>query len=91
MENWSDKIRSLESRGWSLVQIGHAIDLSSSAVSDIKHRRTKEPQGMSAVALHNLALSDAMPPSANDDHCDHIAGADAVAVGAQSNESQISD
>ncbi|WP_312321226.1 helix-turn-helix transcriptional regulator [Stenotrophomonas sp.] len=60
---WADRIKALEARGWSLTAIGDAIGKSTSAVSDIKQKRTKEPGGMAAVQLHHLYSTGALPPS----------------------------
>ncbi len=51
---WSDIIRGLEDRGWSLVALGARVQLSPQGLSDIKHGRTKAPNGMVAVRLHAL-------------------------------------
>lgn len=61
---WADRIKALEARGWSLTAIGDAIGKSTSAVSDIKQKRTKEPGGMAAVQLHHLHSTGALPPPA---------------------------
>lgn len=60
---WADRIKTLEARGWSLTAIGDAIGKSTSAVSDIKQKRTKEPGGMAAVNLHHLYATGAKPPA----------------------------
>lgn len=54
MKDWSDRIKSLESAGWTLSQIAQEIGLSVSGLSDIKQRRSAEPRGMAAVNLHEL-------------------------------------
>jgi len=54
MSEWSSKIRELESTGMTLVDIGRAIGLSTSSVSDIKRGASKEPRGMAAVRLFDL-------------------------------------
>ena len=62
--SWSDRIKALEDRGWSLTEIGKAIGKSPQAVSDIKQGRTREPGGMAAVHLHHLFTTGATPPAA---------------------------
>ncbi|UYB51185.1 helix-turn-helix transcriptional regulator [Xanthomonas sp. AM6] len=64
---WADRIKALEARGWSLTEIGRAIEKSPQAVSDIKQGRTREPGGMAAVKLHQLHATDAPPPSGAED------------------------
>lgn len=61
MSTWSEKIRSLEARGWSLAGLSREVLLSSQSLSDIKQGRTKEPTGMAAVRLHNLYSTGAKP------------------------------
>lgn len=51
---WSDIIRALEDRGWSLVALSARVQLSPQGLSDIKYGRTKAPNGMAAVRLHAL-------------------------------------
>lgn len=58
---WADRIKDLETRGWSLTEIGRVIGKSTSTVSDIKQGRTREPGGMAAVKLHDLHESGAVP------------------------------
>lgn len=60
--NWSDRIKALEAKGWSLTEIGKAIGKSPQGVSDIKQGRTKEPGGMAAVKLHHLHSTGAQAP-----------------------------
>lgn len=55
MNNWSDRLKTLEAAGWSLTRIGEAIGLSLSSVSDIKHGRSAAPRGMAAVKLYALS------------------------------------
>lgn len=54
MNDWSDRIKSLESAGWTLTQIAQEIGLSLSGLSDLKQGRSAEPRGMAAVNLHRL-------------------------------------
>lgn len=54
---WSDIVRTLEDRGWTLTGLGGRIGLSPQGVSDIKQGRTKAPTGMAAVRLHELFVS----------------------------------
>lgn len=54
MNPWAEKIAALEAAGWSLVDIGRSVGLSSQALSDIKQGRSQEPRGMAAVRLHAL-------------------------------------
>lgn len=70
---WADRIRALEARGWSLTEIGRAIEKSPQAVSDIKQGRTREPGGMAAVRLHQLHASGALPPPADQQEVPHAA------------------
>lgn len=53
--NWATAVIDLETKGWSLTNLGRAIGLSPQAVSDIKHGRTKAPAGMAAVRLFEIA------------------------------------
>lgn len=64
MDNWSDMIRSLEASGWSLAELGKAIELSPQALSDLKQGRSKAPTGMAAVKLHHLAATRSAPDQA---------------------------
>lgn len=52
--NWSTVIQELQATGLPIVAIAGACDLSPQAVTDIKHGRTLEPKGMSAVKLYAL-------------------------------------
>ena len=51
---WSNRIKELQVLGWTLNEIGIAIELSPQALSDIKQGRTAAPVGMAAVRLHSL-------------------------------------
>ncbi len=64
---WTTVVSDLEARGWSVTEIARANDKSPQSISDIKHGRTKEPNGMAAVRLHELHRSGAAPAPANDD------------------------
>lgn len=66
---WSDRIKDLEARGWSLKRIADALGASAAAISEIKQGRTKAPTGMVAVELFLLHQSQcgAVEQAANDD------------------------
>lgn len=61
MESWSEKIKALEGREWSLKLLSEATGLSPQSLSDIKTGRTKQPNGMAAVRLHTLFTSGMRP------------------------------
>lgn len=67
---WSEKIREIEAKGWSLKQIAEEIDASPASVSEIKQGRTKAPTGMAAVRLYQLheRICVTSAPAANDDN-----------------------
>ena len=52
--NWARCISNIERSGMSLTEIARQIGLSLSAVSDIKHGRTKAPNGSAALVLARL-------------------------------------
>lgn len=62
---WSDKIKTLESRDWSLKQLSEVTGLSPQSLSDIKTARTTEPRGMAAVKLHTIYTSGMRPSGAD--------------------------
>lgn len=66
MDNWSDTIRALEARNWTLTGIAKAIGRSVQAVSDLKQGRTVAPTGMAAIKLHHLYSTGAKPQHTND-------------------------
>lgn len=68
MQTWADRITELESWGWSLTGLGRATGLSPQALSDIKQGRTREPNGMRAVRLHNLHSTGTRPPQTETHH-----------------------
>jgi len=57
MKTWLERIKDLETAGWSLTGIGEEIGLSPQSLSDIKQSRTTEPRGMAAVRLYLLHLN----------------------------------
>jgi len=57
MSNWSSRISDLRRKGMTVAEIGDAIGLAQSSVSDIESGRSKEPRGDAAVALHELHKS----------------------------------
>lgn len=52
--DWARCISNIERSGMSLTQIARRIGLSLSAVSDIKHGRTKAPNGSAALVPARL-------------------------------------
>jgi len=58
---WAERITILESRGWTLVELGREVELSPQALSDIKRGATNEPRGMAAVRLHKLHATGKKP------------------------------
>lgn len=54
MVTWAQRIADLEARSWSLTKIAAEVGASTSAMSDIKQGRTKEPRASVAMALHAL-------------------------------------
>lgn len=54
MRTWSQRVKDIQEKGWSLTKIAKHIGLSLPAVSDIKTEQTTEPKGMAAVNLHAL-------------------------------------
>ena len=64
MNPWAEKIAALEAAGWSLVDIGRSVGLSSQALSDIKQGRSQAPRGMAAVLLHALTPAKRKPRKA---------------------------
>lgn len=63
MTTWKHKVLSLEKRGWSLTKLARQANASVSAISDLKHGRTKEPRASVGLELHHLYSTDAKPPS----------------------------
>lgn len=60
--SWASKVRTIRRRGWKFRQIGERIGIGPSGVHDILTGRTKEPNGMTAVLLHDLFLQRETPP-----------------------------
>ena len=60
-KTWSEMIVLLEGLGWSVTALAEAIELSPTALSDLKHGRSKAPTGMAAVKLHHLASTGQRP------------------------------
>jgi len=52
--SWSARIKALEAIGWSITELARAIGKSPQALSDLKHGRITEPNGMTAVRIHHL-------------------------------------
>jgi len=63
MTTWKDKVLSLQERGWSLTELARETRASISAISDLKHGRTREPRANVALELHHLYSTGAQPPS----------------------------
>jgi hypothetical protein len=57
MDNWAEKITTLEAEGKTLTALSDDVGLSPQALSDIKQGRTKAPTGMAAVRLHRFYLA----------------------------------
>lgn len=58
---WSQVIKDLESRGWTMHGIAKRIGVAYSTVTDIKTGRTVEPRGWPAVKLAQLHKSGRGP------------------------------
>lgn len=54
MDTWSDKIKSIEQRGWTLSAMAVELETRLSTLSEIKSERTKQPRGSLAVRLNTL-------------------------------------
>lgn len=54
MNTWASRIRDLQAAGMLQSEIGDAIGLAVSSVSDLANERTKEPRGDAAMKLHEL-------------------------------------
>lgn len=59
--NWSAIVEDLCASGMTLKSIGAAIGQSTSAVSELRQGRTKEPNGSAALKLHSLHASRCEP------------------------------
>lgn len=56
MITWKRRVKALRKTGLTYREIGAAIGLSVSSVSDIANGHTNEPSGLAAVKLHALHL-----------------------------------
>jgi len=65
MATWQDKVLTLQRRGWSLTALAKKSDASISAISDLKHGRTKEPRADVGLELHHLFSTGAKPEPKN--------------------------
>ena len=61
MTDWKGKVLTLEARGWSLTGLAKKAGASVSAISDLKHGRTREPRANVALELHHLYSTGAQP------------------------------
>jgi transcriptional regulator with XRE-family HTH domain len=61
MTTWQNKVLALQDRGWSLTEIARKSGASISAISDLKHGRTREPRASVALELHHLFSTGAEP------------------------------
>lgn len=52
--SWAQRVKDLEAAGLTLVAIGEAVGLSTSAISEIKRGATKEPRFSAATKLAAL-------------------------------------
>jgi transcriptional regulator with XRE-family HTH domain len=55
MSEWSERICRIEASGLSLTELSESIGVPVSTLSDIKTGRSKQPRGMTAVRLYELA------------------------------------
>lgn len=55
---FSQRIRALEKRGYTLAEIGRRVGLARNTVCDLKHGRTAAPRGSAALKLHDLHQSE---------------------------------
>lgn len=51
---WRDRIRALQAAGMTLSEIGEAVGLATSSVSDIANGRSSSPRGDAAMRLYEL-------------------------------------
>jgi transcriptional regulator with XRE-family HTH domain len=65
MTTWRNKVLALQERGWSLTAIARKAGASVSAISDLKHGRTREPRASVALEIHHLYSTGAEPQSEN--------------------------
>lgn len=56
MDTWASRIRDLQDSGLTQREIGEAIGLATSTVSDIANERTGAPGGEAAIKLHALHI-----------------------------------
>jgi transcriptional regulator with XRE-family HTH domain len=55
MSEWSERICRIEASGLSLTELAERIGVPVSTLGDIKHGRSKQPRGMTAVRLYEMA------------------------------------
>ncbi len=55
MSEWSERICRIEASGLSLTELAERIGVPVSTLGDIKTGRSKQPRGMTAVRLYELA------------------------------------
>lgn len=63
--DWKGKVLALEAKGWSLTGLARKTGASVSAISDLKHGRTREPRASVALELHHLYSTGAQPQGEN--------------------------
>lgn len=54
MNKWGRMVSDLREWGMTLAEIGQAVGLAASSVSDIQQERTQTPNGDAAVRIHEL-------------------------------------
>ena len=63
MSTWATRIQELRETGMTLAEIGDAVGLATSSVSDIEQGRTESPRGDAAMKLHQLHLDRLAKPT----------------------------
>ena len=62
MTTWANRIEELRKQGMTLAEIGDAVGLATSSVSDIEQGRTHSPRGDAAMRLHELHIDRCQKP-----------------------------
>jgi transcriptional regulator with XRE-family HTH domain len=57
MSEWSERICRIEASGVTLTELAERIGVPVSTLGDIKTGRSKQPRGMTAVKLYELAAN----------------------------------
>ena len=68
MTTWASRIKDLRASGLNLAEIGEAVGLAPTSVSDIEQGRSRSPRGEAALRifhLHEERCSGSKPPLSN--------------------------